>query len=81
MEVACQKNALCMRIAHAARAHDEHAHDDQWCALLRIARMRCASACYAQRLRMLTTGISLAHPMRILAVIHCYECTDLLDDK
>ena len=58
MEVACQKNALVMRIAQAARAHDEHAHVDQWCTLL-----------------------SLAHPMRILAVIHSYECTDLLDDK
>ena len=51
-------NALGVRIARTSRAHEEHAHVDQWCTLL-----------------------SLAHPMRILAVIHSYECTDLLDDK
>ena len=53
----------------------------QWSAHLRVKRMRSVCACYAQCMRMVTRGFPLAHSMRILAVIHFYECTDLLDDK
>ena len=64
-----------MRIACAVHAHDDQrsvcgGFTVQWSAHLRVKRMRSVCACYAQCMRMVTRGLPLAHPMRILAVIH-----------